>query len=64
MKKIFTKRGGYSNANDGIYINPQKDIICLSTELENIPKFVDGKRTDEIAGYRGEHLSLRGYFYL
>ncbi len=51
MKTRFRK-SGYSDATASKYIALENPIYSLSTESEKQFKYVDGKRTDEVTGYR------------
>ncbi|EMK3850198.1 hypothetical protein AAD008_002100 [Listeria innocua] len=42
----------YSETTVPQYISPEKPIINVSSEIEVQYNWVDGKRTDEITGYR------------
>ncbi|MGF2142715.1 hypothetical protein ACQUD9_08590 [Vagococcus fluvialis] len=48
MKTKF-KKSGYSSEIANEYINNKKAIRCLSTELDPQYKFIDKKRTEDIA---------------
>ncbi|MEO1769189.1 hypothetical protein [Candidatus Enterococcus ferrettii] len=51
MKTRYQK-SGYSTETAKKYIDKNQPVISLSTELELQYKFEDGKRTDEITGYK------------
>lgn len=51
MKRQFHK-GGYSNDIANQYVTNGQPIYSLSSELETQYKYEDGKRTDEVAGYK------------
>lgn len=46
------RQGGYSNKTAQDYVDLQTPIYLLSNELETQKKFVDGKPTNEIIGYK------------
>ncbi|MDA3974612.1 hypothetical protein PF023_11290 [Enterococcus thailandicus] len=50
--KTRYKQGGYSTQTAKEYVDTNKPIYLLSTELEEQYKFEDNKRTDEITGYK------------
>lgn len=43
---------GYTSSNAEKYIDDAQPIHLLSTELEKQFEYVDGKRTDNISGYK------------
>lgn len=51
MKTKYQK-SGYSSATAEKYINTHQPTYSLSSELEKQVKYEDGKRTDEVIGYR------------
>jgi hypothetical protein len=50
--KTRYKKAGYSAQVARKYIDPTQPIFLLSTNLEEQYKYEDGKRTDDIIGYR------------
>lgn len=51
MKKQYRKNG-YNERTALVYLDRKKPIYSLSTDLENTYKWVDGKPTKEISGYK------------
>lgn len=51
MKRIFNS-SGYSQAKAALYVDEQSPVNSLSLELDKQYKYVDGKKTDEITGYK------------
>lgn len=50
--KTRYKKSSYSTATAEKFISPNNPIRSLSIELDEQHRYVDGKRTDEITGYR------------
>ncbi|MGH2075163.1 hypothetical protein ACRCJS_05360 [Aerococcus urinaeequi] len=45
-------RGGYSTQTAEKYIEYKKPLYSLSTDLEELVRFIDKKPTDEVIGYK------------
>lgn len=50
--KVKQKKGGYSATTANEYVNPAKSVYSLSTELEPLQRFEDGRPTGEIIAYK------------
>ena len=50
--KLQYRKGGYSKETASLYIEENKPVHSLSTELEPQQNFVDGKPTGEIVAYK------------
>jgi hypothetical protein len=50
--KTKSSQNSYNTATAGQYIQDSKPIIIVSSEVEIQYNWVDGKRTDEVTGYK------------
>lgn len=51
-RKNLNTANSYSGATSALYIDENKSIINVSSEIEKQYNWIDGKRTDEVVGYR------------